>query len=222
MKAADNPDRIVEALKAGNKRFLDGKSIQSSESSLKKLKNFAEKGQFPKAIVLCCSDSRAPVEMIFDQDIGDLFVIRVAGNIVAPSLVGSVEFAASTYGTSLVVVMGHTQCGAVRAALDHILNPQAISSENIHDIVSRISPHIFPIAQMQKIDDEEKMMRAVEANVRASVSQLSHSSRLIEGLVQQGKMKIIGAVLGLSTGRVDLIEADKVPARRQGDLKRQL
>ena len=222
MKTADNPDRIVEALKAGNKRFLEGKSIQSSESSLKKLKNFAEKGQFPKAIVLCCSDSRAPVEMIFDQDIGDLFVIRVAGNIVAPSLVGSVEFAASTYGTSLVVVMGHTQCGAVRAALDHILNPQAISSENIHDIVSRISPHIFPIAQMQKIDDEEKMMRAVEANVRASVSQLSHSSRLIEGLVQQGKMKIIGAVLGLSTGRVDLIEADKVPARRQGDLKRQL
>ena len=222
MNAADNPDRIVEALKAGNKRFLDGKSVQSSESSLKKLKNFAEKGQFPKAIVLCCSDSRAPVEMIFDQDIGDLFVIRVAGNIVAPSLVGSVEFAASTYGTSLVVVMGHTQCGAVKATLDHIQNPQAISSENIHDIVSRISPHIFPIAQMQKIDYEEKMTRAVEANVRASVSQLSHSSRLIEGLVQQGKMKIIGAVLGLSTGRVDLIETEAVPARRQGDLKRQL
>jgi carbonic anhydrase len=212
----DNPDRIVEDLKAGNKRFLDGKSIQSPESSLKKLKNFAENGQLPKAIVLCCSDSRAPVEMIFDQDIGDLFVIRVAGNIVAPSLVGSVEFAASTYGTSLVVVMGHTQCGAVRAALDHILNPQAISSENIHDIVSRISPHIFPIAQMQKIDDEEKMTRAVEANVRASVSQLSHSSRLIEGLVQQGKIKITGAMLHLATGRVDMIETEKASRAKTG------
>src|SRR6185503_16299622 len=162
MKAAKTPDQIVDALIAGNKRFLEGKSIQSSETSLKKLKNFAENGQFPKAIVLCCSDSRAPVEMIFDQDIGDLFVIRVAGNIVAPSLVGSVEFAASTYGTSVVLVMGHTQCGAVRATLDYIQNPQTISSANIHDIVSRISPHIFPIAQLQNIEDEEKMMRAVE------------------------------------------------------------
>jgi carbonic anhydrase len=185
---------------------LEGKTLQSSHSSLIKLKDFAKTGQFPKAIVLCCSDSRAPVEMIFDQDIGDLFVIRVAGNIVAPSLVGSVEFAISTFGTNLVLVMGHTQCGAITATLNYIDNPQAIASDNIHDIVGRIKPHIFPIAQMHEITCEEKMTRAVEANVRASVSQLSHSSRLIEGLLHQGKIKILGAVLDLSTGHVDFLK----------------
>ncbi len=198
-------DHVIEDLKAGNARFLAGQSIQSSESSLAKLKEFGKHGQLPKAIVLCCSDSRAPVEMIFDQDIGDLFVIRVAGNIVAPSLVGSVEFAASMFGTNLVLVMGHTRCGAIKATLDHI-SGAAISSENIHDIVSRIRPHIFPITQLAGVSTEDKMVRAVEANVRASVSQLSHSSRLIEGLVAKGDIKICGAVLDLETGRVDFIE----------------
>lgn len=199
-------DQVIKDLMVGNKRFLEGKSIQTSESSLKKLKDFSEKGQFPKAIVLCCSDSRAPVEMIFDQDIGDLFVIRVAGNIIAPSLIGSVEFAVSAFGTNLILVMGHTQCGAIRATLDHIENSHAISSENIHDIVSRIKPHIFPITQMPEISYEEKLTRSIEANVFASVDQLSHSSRLIEGLLSQGKIKIRGAVLNLSTGHVTFLE----------------
>lgn len=204
----NNAQGILQHLKDGNERFLSGKSLQSSLSSLKKLKDFAETGQLPKAIVLCCSDSRAPVEMIFDQDIGDLFVIRVAGNIVAPSLVGSVEFAASTYNVQLVVVMGHTQCGAVRATLDHIENPQAISSENIHDIVSRIRPHIFAITQQHDLSDHDKFTHAVEANVRASVSQLSHSSRLIEGLADQGKISIVGAVLELATGHVHFLDSE--------------
>jgi len=193
-------------LKDGNKRFLAGASLQTSHLSLIKLKEFAMSGQLPKAIVLCCSDSRAPVEMIFDQDIGDLFVIRVAGNIVAPSLVGSVEFAASTYGTSIVLVMGHTQCGAVTATLNHIENPQALSSENIHDIISRIKPHVYPVAQMRQLTHEEKLVRAVEANVLASVDHLSNSSRLIEELAHNGKMKILGAVLDLPTGRVDFLK----------------
>ncbi|MEJ0009690.1 MAG: carbonic anhydrase [Alphaproteobacteria bacterium] len=196
MNAKQDPKRVLRELKEGNARFLAGESVQTSQSSLRKLKDFAATGQLPKAIVLCCSDSRAPVEMIFDQDIGDLFVIRVAGNVVAPSLVGSVEFAASTYGTTLVLVMGHTQCGAVKATLDHINDASAISSENIHDIVSRIRPQIFPITQMPGLSPEEKYERAVEANVRASVNQLSHSSRLIEGLVAEGRMDIHGAVLG--------------------------
>ncbi len=202
MKITIDADKVIEDLIAGNKRFLEGKSIQTSESSLKKLKNFSEKGQFPKAIVLCCSDSRAPVEMIFDQDIGDLFVIRVAGNIIAPSLIGSVEFAVTAFGTNLVLVMGHTQCGAIRATIDHIENSNAISSENIHDIVSRIKPHIFPITQMP-VSYEEKFTRSIEANVFASVDQLAHSSRLLEGLLSQGKIKIRGAVLNLATGKVD-------------------
>ena len=199
-------NEIIEDLKRGNGRFLDGNSIHSTESSLRKLKEFAANGQVPKAIVLCCSDSRAPVEMIFDQDLGDLFVIRVAGNIIAPSLVGSVEYAVSTFGTNLVLVMGHTQCGAVTATLDHILHAHAISSENIHDIVSRIKPHIFSISQIRDMPYKEKLALAVEANVVASVGQLSTSSRLIESLVQQEKIKIIGAVLNLSTGRVEFLD----------------
>jgi carbonic anhydrase len=201
-----NQDLIIEELKDGNLRFLEGKSLQSSQSSLRKLKEFAKVGQSPKVIVLCCSDSRAPVEMIFDQDIGDLFVIRVAGNIVAPSLVGSVEFAASTFGTSLVLVMGHTQCGAIAATLDQIEDVTLSSSHNIHDIVNRIKPHVFPIAKMKELSRQEKMDRAVEANTIASVSQLSASSRLIEELVQDGKLKIIGAVLELATGQVRFLE----------------
>lgn len=197
---------VLAELQSGNQRFLAGNSQQTSETSLQKLKDFAKTGQFPKAIVLCCSDSRAPVEMIFDQDIGDLFVIRIAGNIVAPSLVGSVEFAATTYGVPLVLVMGHTQCGAIRATLDHIEHAETIPSENIHDIVSRIKPHIFPIAQVKGISPEERVNRAVEANVLASVSQLSHSSRMIESMLTQKAIKIIGAVLDLDSGRVNFLD----------------
>ena len=206
MKITESVTKVLEELKAGNARFLNGESTQTSFSSLKKLKDFAEKGQTPKAIILCCSDSRAPVEMIFDQDIGDLFVIRVAGNIVAPSLVGSIEFAVSTFGTELVIVMGHSQCGAIRATLSHIEDPQAISSENIHDIVSRIKPHIFPITQMRDLSFEEKFTQAVEANIRASVGQLSSSSRLIEDLVSKGKMTILGSVLELATGKIEFLK----------------
>lgn len=198
--------QVADQLKEGNARFLEGRSIHSSDSSLQKLKNFAAYGQFPKAIVLCCSDSRAPVEMIFDQDIGDLFVIRVAGNIIAPSLVGSVEYAATLYGVSLVLVMGHTQCGAVKATIDNIQGSQDIASENIHDIVSRIKPHVFAISRMNELTYEQKLDRAVEANVLASVSQLSHSSRLIEALVEQDEIKIMGAVLELSSGKVNFLE----------------
>lgn len=198
--------RIIEELKEGNKRFLDGVTIQEPGSSLIKLKKFATNGQTPKAIVLCCSDSRAPVEMIFDQDIGDLFVIRVAGNIVAPSLVGSVEFAAITFGTPIVLVMGHTQCGAIRATLENIENPQKVSSENLHDIVSRIRPYIFKVAQRKDISDEEKARQAVEANVLASVGQLAHSSRLLENLVFEHKLTIIGSVFDLSTGEVTFLD----------------
>jgi len=206
MEIVNDPNKIIDELQAGNTRFLDGKSIQSNETALLKLKDFAANGQVPKAIVLCCSDSRAPVEMVFDQGLGDLFVIRVAGNIIAPSLVGSVEFAISAFGTNLIVVMGHTQCGAVTATLDHIEHAHAIPSENIHDLVSRIKPHIYSISQIKDLSYAEKLARSVEANVRASVAQLSTSSRLIEGLVTDDKIKIIGAVLELATGKVNFLE----------------
>ncbi|MEZ5691992.1 MAG: carbonic anhydrase [Rickettsiales bacterium] len=206
MKSKKTPKQILQELKDGNSRFVKGKSIQLSKSSIKKLKDFADKKQFPKAIVLCCSDSRAPVEMIFDQDVGDLFVIRVAGNIVAPSLVGSVEFAASAFGTNTVLVMGHTLCGAIGATLDHIEDPQAIESENIHDIVSRIRPHIFAISRLADLSPEEKSKQAAIANVRASVDHLAHSSRIMEGLIEKKKLKISGALLDIKTGEVDFLK----------------
>ena len=205
MNAMKKAAAVLQELMDGNTRFLEERSIQSPSSSLKKLKDFANAGQLPKAIVLCCSDSRAPVEMIFDQDIGDLFVIRVAGNVVAPSLVGSVEFAASTFGTELVVVMGHTGCGAVKATVDYISDPSSIKSENIHDIVGRIKPHVFSIAQHTSMSYEEKLHHAVVANVGASVDQLSHSSRLIEELVVSGKIQIVGALLDLHSGAVSFL-----------------
>jgi carbonic anhydrase len=197
---------IIDDLINGNRRFLNGQSIKSSELSIKKLKDFAARGQEPKAIVLCCSDARAPVEIIFDQDIGDLFVIRVAGNIIASSLVGSVEFAAKMFDIPLVMVMGHTQCGAVGATLDHIDHAEAMATENLQDIVSRIKPHIIQVAKTSGLSHAERHNRAVTANVAASVDQLSHSSRLIEDMIQSGKMTIVGAVLDLSTGQVTLLQ----------------
>ena len=201
-----DPIEVMKELKDGNTRFANGLTIHSAESSLNKLKDFSKTGQFPKAIVLCCSDSRAPVELIFDQDIGDLFVIRVAGNIVAPSLVGSVEYAVAMFGTNLVLVMGHTQCGAVKATLNHIEKKETIS-ENINDIVKRIKPHIFTIAKSKTTLPEEKMNQAIEANVHASVGHLSTSSQLIEELVRKGQMQIHGAVLNLDTGIVEFLES---------------
>ena len=206
MTINEKQNAIIKELKEGNERFLAGSTIHSNDSSLLKLKDYARNGQDPKAIVLCCSDSRAPVELIFDQDIGDMFVIRVAGNIVAPSLVGSIEFAANAFGSSVVLVMGHTQCGAITATLNHIENPQSFSTENINDIVGRIKPYILPVAKLREITYEERLNRAVEANVRASVNQLMHSSRLIEKLVSEDKLKIYGAVLDLSTGVVNFLD----------------
>lgn len=206
MTINEKQNAIIKELKEGNERFLAGSTIHTNDSSLLKLKDYARNGQDPKAIVLCCSDSRAPVELIFDQDIGDMFVIRVAGNIVAPSLVGSIEFAANAFGSSVVLVMGHTQCGAITATLNHIENPQSFSTENIQDIVGRIKPYILPVSKLREITYEERLNRAVEANVRASVNQLMHSSRLIERLVSEDKLKIYGAVLDLSTGVVNFLD----------------
>lgn len=199
---------IMTELVAGNARFVEANSSKCSVASLSKLKASAEKGQTPKAIILCCSDSRAPVEFIFDQDIGDLFVIRVAGNIVAPSLIGSIEFAVSTFGTKLIIVMGHTQCGAIKATLEHIHNPQTISSENIHDIISRIKPNIYAATHRAGLSEKEALAEAIELNVRASVNQISHASRLIENLVIANEIAIHGAVFNLSTGEVNFIDVD--------------
>jgi carbonic anhydrase len=159
------------------------------------------------AVVLTCSDSRVPVEMIFDQGIGDLFVIRVAGNIIAPSLVGSVEFAAATFGTRLIVVMGHSGCGAVKATLDVLRGVAEIPSDNIRDIVQRIMPSAQTVVAAAKdASPAELLEQAIRANVRGSTAHLRHGSRLLEQMVEARRVAVVGAEYHLATGEVDFFD----------------
>jgi carbonic anhydrase len=162
--------------------------------------------QKPFAIVLACSDSRVPVERIFDQSFGDLFVIRVAGNIVAPSQIGSVEFAASYFGTRLVVVMGHTDCGAIRATVDEVLGRSAIPSENIRFIVDSIRPAVERILPDVKSSGVEALVRAaVRANVRLSVTRLRSGSDILQTLCAAGTLHVAGAEYSVETGAVSFL-----------------
>ena len=196
----------MERLRAGNKRFVA--NVRSAES----ISNAARRAELavaqqPFAIVLGCSDSRVPVEIIFDQGLGDLFVIRVAGNIVAPSLIGSVEFAASQFGTRLVVVLGHSQCGAILATLDELRRPTANQSPNLKSIVDRIRPAVEGLlAGGDQQEPSGLVSRAVEANIVASVQQLRHGSAIIEGLVANQGLVIVGASYSLDTGVVEFLE----------------
>ena len=164
-------------------------------------------GQHPFAIILGCSDSRVPAELVFDQGLGDLFVIRVAGNIVAPSQVGSVEFAAARCGSRLVVVLGHSQCGAILATLEELRKPTADQSPNLHAIVDRVRPSVEGLlATDLRHDDNELVKQAVRANIRASVDHLRHGSRVLEQLIQDDGLVVVGAEYSLETGIVDFYD----------------
>jgi carbonic anhydrase len=193
-------------LGAGNRRFVSGQTVVSSLSTTAR-RGALVGGQEPFAIILGCSDSRVPAELVFDQGFGDLFVIRVAGNVVAPSQVGSVEFAASRFGTRLVVVMGHSQCGAVVATLEELQGRATTESKNLRSIVDRVRPAVEPLLSLYRACDEETLVReAVRANVRASVNQLRHGSELLETLVQNSGLSIVGAEYSLETGVVEFFE----------------
>jgi carbonic anhydrase len=164
-------------------------------------------GQEPFAIILGCSDSRVPAELVFDQSFGDLFVIRVAGNIVAPSQVGSVEFAASRYGTRLVVVMGHSQCGAILATLEELQGGATNQSRNLRSIVDRVRPSVETLLSGRQQQSADDLVRdAVRANVRVSVNHLRHGSELLEKLIQETGLLVVGAEYSLETGVVDFFE----------------
>ena len=167
--------------------------------------------QEPFAIILGCSDSRVPAEIVFDQGLGDLFVIRVAGNIVAPSQIGSVEFAAERFGTRLVVVLGHSQCGAVLATLEELRRPRQNQSRNLRSIVDRVRPSVEALLATRARHDPEALVRdAVRANVRVSASQLRHGSEMLEQLIQNEGLLVVGAEYSLETGIVDFF--DGLPA----------
>ncbi len=196
----------LDRLALGNRRFAtDIRSLDSLLSHTRRSELAA--GQEPFAIVLGCSDSRVPAEMVFDQGLGDLFVIRVAGNIVAPSQIGSVEFAAARFGTRLVVVLGHSQCGAVLATIEDLRQPGGESSRNVRSIVDRIRPAVAPLFAEGKNRDPEALVRdAVRANVRASVSGLRHGSDILERLVRDEGLLVVGAEYSLETGVVEFFE----------------
>lgn len=192
-------------LQEGNQRFVSGvRSIEAMLGHTRRVELAAE--QSPFAIVLGCSDARVPAEIIFDQGLGDLFVIRVAGNVVAPSQVGSVEFAAEQFGVPLVVVLGHTRCGAILATLDE-LRSGASHSRNVRSIVNRVRPSVETLLSTDLRNDEERLVReAVRANVRASADHLRHGSALLEQLIEEGKMLVVGAEYSLETGEVDFFD----------------
>jgi len=204
------PDAL-ERLRAGNRRFVAGvRGIDSLASQARRDEVVA--AQQPFAVILGCSDSRVPVEMVFDQGLGDLFVIRVAGNVVASSQVGSVEFAAEQCGSRLVVVLGHTRCGAVQATLDELRRPTESQSRNLRSIVDRIRPAVEELLTGEHARDPADLARhAVRANVRVAASQLRHGSDILERLIQSGALLVVGAEYALETGVVDFF--DGVPAR---------
>lgn len=204
----DSPQAALQLLKDGNARFVE--SLKDPNAVLL-ASNALTQEHAPFAIILGCSDARVPAELVFDQGLGELFVIRVAGNIVAPSQIGSVEFAAEKFGTSLVVVLGHSHCGAVTACVESVMNPDQYVTPNLRAIVDRIRPSVYNLHEIytasgQTVDEDELIERGVKANVRMSVSQLKHGSRILEDAVESGKLLIVGANYDLETGQVHFFE----------------
>jgi len=193
-------------LKEGNRRFVSDlreKEVVTDQSRRSEL----VAAQEPFAMILGCSDSRVPAEIVFNQGLGDLFVIRVAGNIVAPSQVGSIEFAAERYGTRLVVVLGHSSCGAVLATVEELERPDETHSPNLRSIVDRIRPSVQTLVETElRYDHDALVKHAIRANIRASVNQLRHGSPILEKLIQEGKMMIVGAEYSLDTGEVEFFD----------------
>jgi carbonic anhydrase len=193
-------------LRDGNRRFASDTGRADGLSSHARRAELVA-GQEPFAIILGCSDSRVPAELVFDQGLGDLFVIRVAGNVVAPSQVGSVEFAAERFGTRLVVVLGHSQCGAVLATLEELCRPSETQSRNLRSIVDRIRPSVEGVLTTHLGEDLAVFMpEAVRANVRVSVNQLRHGSEVLERLIANDGLLVVGAEYSLETGLVHVFE----------------
>jgi carbonic anhydrase len=193
-----------DRLREGNRRFV---ADVRAHDGLASRRNELAARQEPFAIILGCSDSRVPAEIVFDQGLGDLFVIRIAGNIVAESQVGSVEFAAARFGTPLVVVLGHSQCGAILATIDELRERTGRPSRNLQSIVDRVRPSVEGLLATELRQDPESLVRqAVRANIHASVRQLQHGSEILEELIQKGRLLVVGAEYSLETGVVDFFE----------------
>ncbi|MGA9827997.1 MAG: carbonic anhydrase [Rhodanobacteraceae bacterium] len=196
----------LDRLRNGNREFVAGtRDPATLANHSRQVAPSAE--QDPFAIILGCSDARVPAEIVFSQGLGDLFVIRVAGNIVAPSQIGSVEFAAAQFGIRLVVVMGHTRCGAIQTTLDELRRPSENQSRNLRSIVDRVRPSVEMLLKTELRNDLDALARhAVRANVSASVNHLSHGSAFLEQLILSGDLMIVGAEYAVETGVVEFLD----------------
>ena len=193
-------------LREGNRRFVSGRHDLAGALDQSR-RNALTQGQQPFAVILGCSDSRVPAELVFGQGFGDLFVIRVAGNIVAPSQVGSVEFAAGRLGSRLAVVLGHTQCGAIVATLEELRQPTPQRSPNLRSIVDRIRPSVEPLLDTPLGQQPDVLVaHAVRANIRAAADHLRHGSEILERLVERDGLLIVGAEYSLETGVVEFFD----------------
>ena len=196
----------LERLREGNRRFVADDRNGDTLITRTRRDELATR-QEPFAIILGCSDSRVPAEIVFDQGLGDLFVIRVAGNIVASSQVGSVEFAAARFGTRLVVVLGHSQCGAILATLEELQRPTGTQSRNLRSIVDRVRPSVQALLATDLRHDQDALVReGVRANIRVSANHLRHGSELLEQLIQSDRLLVVGAEYSLETGVVDFFD----------------
>jgi carbonic anhydrase len=197
--------QALQALRDGNRRFVAERQRKDRTGATRR-EEVTER-QEPFAIILGCSDSRVPAEIVFDQGLGDLFVIRVAGNIVAPSQIGSVEFAAEQFKTRLVVVLGHTGCGAINATIEQLKRPAEMQSRNLRAIVDRVRPSVEPLLATPLRDDPQALASvAVRANVRTSATNLRHGSDILEQLIEREELLVVGAEYSLETGIVEFFE----------------
>lgn len=201
-----NANAAIERLVAGNQRFTSGTRSVEPLLAHMKMPDLAAQGQKPFAIVLTCSDSRSPVELIFDQGVGDLFVVRVAGNVVAPSLLASIEFAVANFQSPLILVLGHSQCGAVKATIDHACNPhEPIPSPHLEELVGRIRPAIEATEGTLSNTSADFIGRATLENVRRSMRLIEEQSRIVREGILSGAVAIRGGVLDISTGKVNFV-----------------
>lgn len=200
------PKAAIQRLMQGNERFTSG--LRSVEPLLahKKMAELAKNGQKPFAIILTCSDSRSPVELIFDQGVGELFVVRVAGNVVAPSLLASIEFAAANFGSATIVVLGHSLCGAVKATIDHHREPsKPLPSVHLEELVGRIRPAIERAEAECPRDHAQFLERSTIENIRRSMRLIQEQSSIVRSLIEQGNLSIEGALLDIESGKVKLL-----------------
>jgi carbonic anhydrase len=203
----------LDRLREGNRRFVANTHGAEAKTPLRPVQ--VADGQEPFAIILGCSDSRVPPEIIFNQGLGDLFVIRVAGNIVTPSQTGSVEFAATAFATRLVVVLGHSNCGAIYATLEQLQSPNENRSRNLRSIADFIRPSVESLLDKGFGDDADELIKkAVQANVRASTEQLRRGSEVLEKLERDEGLIIVGAEYSLETGVVDFFDGVPSPGKK--------